>query len=321
MDICNITIFRDALLSPRTKLKSVNDIEPDIESLHRTTHFAECHATLHGTPVIIYAPISTQAVLLLQRACVSLHAGFDNDSTKLKLLHNEIANPLHGEHRYTLAIEYLKAECTLREILPFGNRQRLLSALDRLDAKLRHYDISINNLSLENIIVDESGDMHPIRQYYATKGYGGDNDPLALIRTKIEQEAPDSQPADNTLHEAKQSYMLHSTSRMVIEDRCAVESNERWGFETHGGELVIAYQYLWVSDFAEGRAMVMNECRMMGLIDKSGHAVIPVMYEIVEYDHNSGNSWVRSNQQWALFDYCGVQITDWHDREECRIEL
>lgn len=61
--------------------------------------------------------------------------------------------------------------------------------------------------------------------------------------------------------------------------------------------------------------MVMTKDKRMGLIDTSGREVIKAQYEIVEYNAIDGNSWVRENDLWALFDYSGFQVTEWDDRE------
>ena len=87
------------------------------------------------------------------------------------------------------------------------------------------------------------------------------------------------------------------------------------GFRDENGNVVIAPRYAWASDFDEGRAMVMTAEKRMGLIDTSGREVIKAEYEIVEYSAKDGNSWVRQNGLWALFDYSGLQITEWDDRE------
>lgn len=327
MNICNISSFRDALSSPRTKFHRLHDIKADMESIYRTTHFAECHAMLNNTPVILYAPISIDATALLHHASLALNGRIDTNSTRMKILHDEIEISAINNSSCLIAIEYLQSETTLHDVIPFGSRQRLLQAIDDLESRLKALDISHNNLTPQNLTIDNKGHLHPIRQYYTTRGFGGDNVALDKIREIIRSETPDDQfskeelVSNNTVCDNNSSYTTSPRLRAVIEGRRAISRESLWGFEDEAGNEVIRAQYSYVSDFAENRAMVADNRHMMGLIDRDGNMLIPVIYEVVEYDCESGNSWVRNNNQWALFDYNGMQITDWHDRDECNIEL
>lgn len=320
VDICDMVLFRDALLSPRLKLNTLYDIDVEMESVHCTAHFAECRATLHGNPIMIYAPISIQASSLLHHANNLLRTTPEGEMTELQLLDKELLHPMHHDKGCMLCIERMKSDRILQEVLPFGKREQLLMALDELDGRLKRLDISINNLSASNLTIDNRGILYPIRQYYATSGYGADREALQRLREVTKELTPQCATSIDMVCDMASDYAIEPP-RALIEGRRAIRCGATWGFADEHGEVVIAPRYGWVSDFSEGRAMVMTEKQQMGLIDKSGKQLIPTIYEVVEYERDSGNSWVRNNQQWALFDYCGTQITDWHDRDECLIEL
>ena len=73
--------------------------------------------------------------------------------------------------------------------------------------------------------------------------------------------------------------------------------------------------YGWVSDFKEGRAEVeLNGA--MGLIDKMGNHVLEPIYDILDYNHISGQSRAKINGSWYLFDYSGVEIQDLSTEKE-----
>lgn len=281
---------------------------------------------LNNMPVILYAPINIGATALLHRASLALNGCIDADTTRMKILNDEIEISAINNSACLVAIEYLKSETTLHDVIPFGSRQRLLHAIDELEARLQTFDISHNNLTPQNLTIDNKGRLHPIRQYYTTKGFGGDSAALDNIREIIRSETPDDmlpkeQTTNSIVCDNTHSYTTHLCPRGIVEGRKAIQRGVLWGFEDEAGNEVISAQYSYASDFAEGRAMVADAKRKMGLIDRNGNTLIPIIYEVVEYDCESGNSWVRNNEQWALFDYNGTQITDWHDRDECYIEL
>ena len=91
---------------------------------------------------------------------------------------------------------------------------------------------------------------------------------------------------------------------------------------------VIPSQFLWASDFHEGRAEVQTRTGM-GLIDREGGYVIPPEYEIVDYDPAVSIVHVRHGGRWALFDYLGRRLTEFgrEDMQEpvrqepCRSEI
>ncbi|MBQ8775411.1 MAG: WG repeat-containing protein [Alistipes sp.] len=300
MYCCSIQDFHHALHN--THLFAT--LQPQyIEAVCRTTHFAECRAIVDCNDVLLHAPITTEAMALAERAYALLRGERGDRIGTFRILHNEL------NQRTSIIIEDLPDGITLDYAVLTMSQDRLLSGLSEFTKRLRHADISLNNLRKQNIIVDNHGHWHPIRLYYTTLGYGDDNEQLLALRSDIEQHAP----KDNTLNEPLSAYRTEYTP--LLEGRRRTTTAEGVGFMDEDGNMVIAPRYAWASDFDEGRAMVMTKDKRMGLIDTSGREVIKAQYEIVEYNAIDGNSWVRENDLWALFDYSGFQVTEWDDRE------
>ncbi len=99
----------------------------------------------------------------------------------------------------------------------------------------------------------------------------------------------------------------------LVEGLRRISTPDGVGFEDEHHNVVIAPRWQWADDFREGRAAVMNHDGLMGLINRHGEEVIPVIYNDIQYSATTGESWVSNGHGWALFDYCGVQITDWQE--------
>ena len=78
----------------------------------------------------------------------------------------------------------------------------------------------------------------------------------------------------------------------MFEERARIFRDGAYGFVDACGRTVIEPEYFWADDFREGRAAVQRFDGLMGLIDKTGREIIPAQYDIVEYDVQSGRSWV-----------------------------
>jgi hypothetical protein len=300
MDCCSIQDFHLALHNTHF----FATIRPQcIEAQCRSTHFAECRAIIDCRDVLLHAPITPKAMALAERAYAILRGERSDRIGKFTILHNELNN------RTSIIIEDIPKGITLDCAMITMSQYKLISGLRELTERLRHANISLNNLRRHNIIVDSNGHWHPIRLYYTTMGYGCDSEQILKLRSDIEQLSP----KDNTLNEPLSAYRAEYIP--LLEGLRRTITAEGVGFIDKEGNVVIAPRYAWASDFDEGRAMVMTKDRRMGLIDTSGREVIEAKYEIVEYSAKDGNSWVRQNNLWSLFDYSGLQITEWDDRE------
>ena len=312
MDLCNVNDFRFAINNPEVYLNELRDIRADATTLTRTTHFVECRAQLHRRDVMLYAPITPKALPIAQQAARCFANG-GNELFTQTIYRDELHCTLLDHLPCAIVLEYIPRGITLKEAIYTHCRDKLLEGAADLEQRLRNAGVSHNHLTPQNIIIDKDGVWHPIRQYYTTAGVGGDIEDFELLREEIRR---DSLPPAN-------QDIGHNEELLdpIFEGRKMVCRTEGVGFENEDGDIVIACQYLCAANFQENRATVMSHDKRMGLIDRDGNYIIPLQYDIVEYNVDTGNSWVRNSHQWALFSYTGIQITDWMDRDMITEEI
>lgn len=311
MDICTITEFREALLDSHYTLTPLSRVEADIESIHRSTYFAECRARLNGEAALLHVPITRHSMSVAMRANAALYASRgDRHMTPFRVYGAAMQLP-HTSRRCTVIVEPLSDSVPLAQALHESNYQRLMEGLEGLQTMLDSYDISHNNLTIGNIVVDRKGGWRPIRQYYTTRGRGGDSGSFQSLARAIEELAPrEAILCDTAPYTTRHISESHPP---LVEGLRRISTPDGVGFEDEHHNVVIAPRWQWADDFREGRAAVMSHDGLMGLINKRGEEVIPVIYNDIQYSTTTGESWVSNGHGWALFDYCGVQITDWQE--------
>ena len=304
MDITTIVEFREAIQQAPKSLLSLKDIEVEVETLSHTRHFAECWATLDKRRVVIYAPITPQAMSYAERAEDALRGKNSRALSSFTIYRNEL---LLGNSRCcSIIVERPLRGTPLTEMLYTLTNERLTAGLCTLRNSLNDNNLSHNNLRPENILVDNTAAWHCIRQYYTTAATDGDNAAFEHLERLIARHALADEES-NELHDTLSTYSTETTK--PNRERC--EECGLVGFNNERGERVIECKYLWASDFEEGRSMVISRERRAGLIDSDGREVIETRYDEVEYDPNTGRSWVLNDGLWAEFDYLGNQISGW----------
>lgn len=310
--------FRNALCLPYKMLSTLKGIEPDIATLTRSKYFAECHIRDNHRRTLLYAPIDKRSIQMLHHANLALNRAYDSGFIRMDILNNEMlrlnTSAMRVEHEdyCTLAIERLPEGDPLEVVINTMSRAELLQGLERLDDELRRYDISHNNLTLRNIIVDTNNRWLPIRQYYTQRGYGNDATAIESLRKEIIKYTTPSTDVDLSRLAPWcdmpniNDYGLHEGRRQRVTSRGI-------GFEDEYGKLVIEDKYLKVSDFMEGRATITTMDMKMGVIDRSGREIIEPIYDNVIYSEKSGKSVVVCGDKCAIFDYHGKQISEWRD--------
>ena len=306
MAICTIVEFREAMLHTETSLRGLELTDVEFDTISRTRHFVECFATLGNRRVIIYAPISPQAMQLARRAEKAL-APTDSRTVSPYTIYEEALLLSNGK-RVSIIIERPLRGTPLGEMLFTLQHNTLCEGFEKFRNELIENNISHNNLHADNILIDNTSAWHCIRQYYATSPSGGDDKAFESIEALIEQHAMADGGYERSLHEVFAEYQ---TDIALTSCRRRVEERGLVGFEDEQGKRVIECKYGWASDFVEGRAMVATPEGLMGLIDSDGQEIIEARYEELEYDVETGRTWVCQNGLWAEFDYQGQQLSDW----------
>ncbi len=318
MNRCSIFEFRNAITMPSLLLARLRSANVDHATLTRTRYFAECRATIEDDDILIYAPLENESLHLAHRANLALQQPYREGFIRLEILNDEMQHTsIDDTHttisgRCTLVMERIPDGDPLISVINSMSRQELLLGMRELNERLKRHDISHNNLKLDNIVVDSHGRWHPIRQYYTCRGYGGDAKAFKTLRNIIYKYTTPLKSVDvSTLEPWNNRPTIELDA--LLEGRRQVKRAEGIGFEDEFGTMIIAPKYLWASDFMENRAMVRNSDGKMGVIDRMGKEIIPVMYDSVEYSVESGKTIVGCNGLVAIFGYDGSQLTPWHE--------
>ncbi|MDE6140163.1 MAG: WG repeat-containing protein [Alistipes sp.] len=327
MNICTIVEFRGAVDEPCRRLRQLADAcRADQSGLCRSTLFAECRMVWRGSQWLLHAPIALRSMEYAERAAMRLRSLVSDPLGSYRILRDEIVVDAATGAACDAVVEPLPAAQTLSQAVAGMDSRRLLDSVERLRRRLQRLDISHNNLSPDNIVVDAFGELHPIRLHYVTAGFGGDCETLTRLESYVAEHALD---AGGCLHDTSAVYRAgrdagaaeYSWAGNMFEDRVRVRTGSGYGFVDGDNREVVAPRYFWADDFREGRAAVQDFDSHMGLIDKNGREVIAPLYDIVEYDADTGISWVCLDSLWAKFDYAGKRTSEWLPREDCDIEL
>lgn len=306
---------------PYKMLATLKGINADLATITRSKNFAECQICDGERQALLFAPIARNAVAMAHNANATLQEAYNHGFIRMHIYPNEMLHlntatmHIEQERRCTLIMEQLPEGDPLDVVINSMSREALTQGLEMLDATLRRCNISHNNLTSRNIIVDRQGRWLPIRQYYTTRGYGGDKRAMERLRELIYKHTTPMPEVDTSSIGA-----WYQEPTMPIdayyEGRRQRKTPNGIGFEDEYGVMIIEDRYLWASDFMENRAMVRTKDNRMGIIDRMGREIIPTIYDSVRYSVDSGKTIVVCNNLCAVFDYEGRQITEWVEMDK-----
>ena len=320
----SISALRYALMNADRSFRTLPRITWDSCPIVRSTHFAESRVSIDGKRMIIFMPLTPEALHRVERFLPLKRHLTSSIVPHLSLLRQEMrfTTPTGNEDLCDILLEPLHEGVSFDVALRTAQADAeyaadLLLAIEDLQAALKAADISLNNLREENLIYGEDGILRPIRWYYATAGAGNDDSTFEQLHSGVEQLSDqmllrDIEPLGYNI--TPPNISVYKNHLAMAEGLIAIENEKGWGFMDCECNIVIPPQYLWVSKFCEGRAEVESR-EGMGLIDKTGRYIIPPQYAIVDYDTRSGNSLVYNGKEWAIFDYMGALISPFGQTE------
>ena len=316
-----IQSLRRALDEPQSHFATLGKLKCSGSCIVRSTHFAEVEIEWQDESWLLLMPLNSHAMRRLERFSPKrLHLSSEIIPHILILKDEMLCECAAGQHRCDIVLEKLPKALVLKDAIASlsspSEAHEIISSIETLEEELKLLGVSHNNLCVDNLRLSSDNKLYPIRWYYATTDNAGDRDTLKALKELVLEQTQSME-----LHDKCASYStppLEATHykdfRLLHEGLLAFETEEGWGFMDAERRVIIEPQYLWVNDFREGRAEVQTP-QGMGLIDKEGRSIIPARYEIVDYNHLSGNTEVCYNGEWALFDYQGVIIAPWGEYE------
>ena len=316
-----LQIFARALLTPDMAFATLADARPQTDEsgmprLVRTTRFAEARIEWQGRRWLLSMPLSSGSMHRITRSAPAIRKLRTELLADYRILPGELrwVAAAGREQCCDLVLQHLPDGRDFDEALLSEDSDRLLAALDRLEAGLRELDFVHNNLKAANLRWSE-GRWVPLRYYDARVGEGADAsvDAAAFeeLRRRIsEAPAPQGIVSDTTAaYDAHRPLTGHVWTSHEFEGLVCVEDADGYGYVDAENRPVIPARFIWADDFHEGRAEVETPTGM-GLIDREGNFVIAPEYEIVDYDPVGSTIRVRKDGRWAMFDYLGRPLRE-----------
>lgn len=312
MDKCTVMQFQNAMLHPEECLRRYPELRFEPDTLVRTKYFAQCRAMLNGRSVMVYAPITSTSMTMVENTLRILPARSVNLST-IEVVAEEMLCSGLVSHRCSLIIETLPEGKLLSEVLYTHTNSHLTKGLEELREELARHKIGINHLHPDTIIVDRQHHWHVIRPFYASASREGDIETFQKLKELIDRYSLRDLEDSNLVMEGFAPYCTtqSETKYPLSEGLRRIDTEQGVGFEDEWGNVVIEAKFISASDFVEDRSVVENLKHKMGIIDRRGRYIIPAKYDIVEFDIDQGISRVVDGAREARFDYFGKQISDW----------
>ena len=306
----SVSALAQALEQPSISFNHLKGIvaERDANSrtkVSRTARFAEAVVTaVGGERLLIAVPLRAEHIDGIDKIAERLHELSSPILGKITILHNEL--------RYTDSLGREHLADVLVQSLPNGEKfgidaslsaEQQLLMIEELKQEMTSAGITHSNLRPENIIVGDDGHLHPLRYYYATCG-DGCRDDFSQLRSTAMQSNRDIPKCDHrSLVKAAEPFKIFTPQDGLMR----VFAAERYHFiNIHSGERLQG-NYLWATDFFEGRAVVESE-NGVGVITTSGEFLIPDTYHDIEFDTCQGIFFTRFGEDVQKYDFCGRAI-------------
>lgn len=325
-----INQFKECLMCPSAHLSTMADAHVVCDKkniptpiIWRTTNFAEAEIRKDGKRYILGMPLSEEGHLVCLRK-VTLMKRYNSPCVPFSdVLIDEMSfkDRTGKVCKCDLLLHQIPEGETLYEFAEFASREKLLEALEFMESEFKRMGIVHNNLTPHNIIIGDNYQMTAIRYHHAEKetpekDCSGEFASIReWIKTSIDLEDEHSGVVHHIINK-ELSASLFSGYKHVgnpFEELVCVANEQGYLYVNYENKVVIEGCFKWAGDFHEGRAEVETETGM-GLIDKEGNYIIAPKYDIVDYSVECGLSRVRKDNEWALFNYMGVQILPFEDR-------
>lgn len=308
MKICNFYNFRDGVRRPDLWISGIRDIVFDLETLKCNAFYAECEAMVEGCKYLVYAPLSMDAI---RRAMCA--------EGLLKPTGRAICDYHIRDGALSLNSCMMGASDLIFELMPKGtllaealythSAEHLLEGLNDLKGCLKQYDLALPNLSADNIIVDANHKWHPIRCSFVVSGWRKNLKVFRLLAELINDTAMcEKSLFCESMHKYTASVEAspYSSNRFRLCDNRRRFITERGvGFVDNKGIVIVPDIYRSTKDFVEERAIVTNHAGLEGIINKRGDVVVPIEYDRVEFDVESGVTKAYRGLECHTYDYMG----------------
>ena len=276
--------------------------------VRRTYSAAEAEVEWEGRNYLLFMPFRREALSHIEQFDLQMASVEAPFICRHRIFHNEMLVPqMGGEASYVdIILQELPEGMSLVEAQRYYSVAELSHKLYRLERDMAAVGFLHNNLSPYNIILDDGGNLRLVRYWYADFSTSRYDDFEALIASLAEPQTP-----LRLLNDTLATYATPSpTPQPRIKDGMSrIFRNGKVGFADEDGVEVIPPIYCYADDFEEGRAIVSNESMKMGVIDKSGNIVVPLIYDDISFDVEQALFFACKGKMLCVLDYCGEELS------------
>lgn len=320
-----MTYFKEALSAPALHFKRLRLAEPMLcngSTIARRTHSAiETEIWWEGRYFLLYLPFHAESIRHIEEVEAIARERSRGPLLENRILYDEftMVNSLGQRHKFDIILQELPSGLTLKEVTNRYRADDLRVAIHKMKSRLDAIGFLHNNLTPANVIICDSGVARPLRYWYAEWEIFSDND-ISQLLDHIDRHG-------NNEHSKISPSMLANDCEA---DYCATPAKpdgirrlckgHRYGFVDCDGVPITRFEYSWASDFCEGRAIVAKSGKM-GVIDSNGKKVIPVNYDNIEFDIETGFFTATKDGYCYLKNYEGETIRRTKTEESANSEV
>ena len=307
-----MTYFKEALSAPSLHFKRLRLAEPLLcngSTIMRRTYSAiETEILWEGRHFMLYLPLRAESIRDIEEL-----ENIARERRRGPLLENHIlyqeltlVDSLGGKHSFDIILQELPSGTLLKEAISSYSAEDLRYAVREMKLQLDAIGFCHNNLTPSNTIICDSGKARPLRYWYAKWESYSNNDISQLLEFIERYGNDDIESIFSHLHakDCEAEYTATTNRHNGIRSLC---KGHRYGFVDGDGRPITPFEYSWVSDFAEGRAIVAKNGKI-GAINSDGKKVIPVIYKILEFDIETGIFTATNDKYHYIIDYEGKII-------------
>ena len=307
-----MTSFERAIATPITYFRHLHHLRPRVVGgcavVRRTYFAAEAEVEWEGRSYLLFMPFRREAISHIERLELQMAGVEAPFICRHRIFHNEMLVPqIGGEPTYVdIILQEIPCGMTLVEAQRYYSVAELSHKLHCLEREMNAVGFLHNNLSPYNIILEPGGHLRLVRYWYADFMSNCYDDFDALIASLTEPQTP-----LRLLNDTLATYDAPSPTRHLhLKDGMSrIFCDGKVGFVDEDGVEVIPPTYSYADDFEEGRAVVSNEELKMGVIDKSGNVVVPLIYDDISFDVEQALFFACKGDVLYVLDYCGEVLS------------